>query len=238
MPSGPAELDKSDTAIRGMFAAVAPRYDLLNHVLSAGFDLIWRRRAAASLELAPGKCVLDLCCGTGDQAIALQKQNLEVVAADFCLPMLTLAQGKYLGLNGERPRGLAADALRLPIETARFTGVTVAFGLRNVADLDQALEEIARVLEPGGRVALLEFALPRNSIVRAVYLLYFRHLLPSIGRWLSPQGSAYQYLAASVPDFPQREAFVERMERAGFDHAGWQDLSTGVVCLYTGTRRP
>lgn len=221
-----------------MFAAVAPRYDLLNHLLSAGLDLVWRRRAAAALALPPGSRVLDLCCGTGDQAIVLQRRGARVVAADFCLPMLALARLKYTGLNGSRPRSLGGDALSLPVASASLAGVTAAFGLRNVADLDRALAEAARVLAPGGRAAILEFALPRQPLFAAPYLFYFRRILPLIGRVVSPRGSAYTYLPASVENFPQRQEFVARMLAAGFDEAAWKDLSGGIVCLYTGARNP
>ncbi len=262
-------LDKRGSAIREMFGAVAPRYDLLNHVLSASLDVVWRRRAAAVLlqaieasravrdtgasgatgaigaagasgaaaAAAPTAPVLDLCCGTGDQALALRRRGARVVAADFCLPMLSLAAGKYARLDGNRPRGLAGDALELPFPAGRFAGVTVAFGLRNVADLDRALAEILRVLVPGGAVALLEFTLPRNRVLKALYLFYFRRLLPAVGRLLSPRGSAYSYLPASVLDFPQRRGFVERMDRVGYSETAWEDLSAGTVALYTG-RRP
>lgn len=230
------DVDRSGVAIQEMFAAVAPRYDLLNHLLSAGLDLVWRRRAAAALSLEPGSRALDLCCGTGDQAVVLQRQGARVVAADFCLPMLSLAESKYTYLNGSRPHGLAGDALAVPIASGSITGVTAAFGLRNVADLDSALAETVRVLEPGGRAALLEFALPRNPLLKGPYLFYFRRILPLVGRLVSPQGSAYTYLPASVESFPQRQEFVTRMLDAGFDTAAWKDLTGGIVCLYTGAK--
>ncbi len=234
-------LDKRGSAIREMFGAVAPRYDLLNHLLSASLDVVWRRRAAAALleatASAPVAPVLDLCCGTGDQALALTDRGARVVAADFCLPMLALAAGKYARRAGERPRGLAGDALELPFPAERFAGVTVAFGLRNVADLDRALAEIRRVLARGGAVAFLEFTLPANRLLRALYLFYFRRVLPAVGWLLSPRGSAYHYLPASVLDFPQRRGFLERMARAGLTDLGWKDFSAGTVALYTG-RRP
>jgi demethylmenaquinone methyltransferase/2-methoxy-6-polyprenyl-1,4-benzoquinol methylase len=240
------ELDKSGRAIREMFAAVAPRYDLLNHVLSGALDVWWRRRAAAALAPRPGEEVLDLCCGTGDQARALARRGARVVAADFCLPMLALARGKLGGRHGEPrpssrtgapPRLATADALALPFAGGRFAGATVSFGLRNVADLDRALAEIARVLVPDGRVALLEFALPERRMVRGPYLFYFRRVLPQIGALLSPRGSAYTYLPSSVVEFPQREGFIRRMREAGFERTRWRDLSGGTVCLYTG-RKP
>ncbi|HXO26946.1 MAG TPA: ubiquinone/menaquinone biosynthesis methyltransferase [Thermoanaerobaculia bacterium] len=258
-----AGLDKSGRAIRDMFAAVARRYDLLNHLLSAGLDLWWRSRAAAAaLELAPGPLgppgpsgsgrspaalVLDLCAGTGDQALALRRRGARVAAADFCLPMLAIAQTKFR--RGSRPLGrrppgagappwpprpLAADALALPFPPGRFAAATVAFGLRNVADLDLALRELAAALAPGGRLAVLEFAVPRAAPLRALYLFYFRRVLPWIGRRLSDSSSAYDYLPSSVLGFPQRRGFLDRMAGAGFADLAWQDLAAGIVCLYTG----
>lgn len=236
--SGQAEgqgLDKSGRAIRDMFAGVARRYDLLNHLLSAGLDLVWRRQAAAALAAPAGAAVLDLCCGTGDQAAALGRRGASVAAADFCVPMLALARRKFRRLAPPRPRPLAADALALPFPARRFAGAVVAFGLRNVADLDAALRQLAAVLRPGGRLVVLEFAIPEARPLRALYLLYFRRLLPWIGRLISARGSAYSYLPESVLAFPQRRGFLDHMAGAGFGDLGWRDLSLGIVCLYSGT---
>jgi demethylmenaquinone methyltransferase/2-methoxy-6-polyprenyl-1,4-benzoquinol methylase len=230
-----AGVDKSGHAIRDMFAGVAPRYDLLNHLLSASLDVVWRRRAAAALALPPGAAGLDLCCGTGDQAAALYRRGARVAAADFCVPMLALARRKFGRLAAPRPAPLAADALALPFPERRFDGATVSFGLRNVAGLDAALAQLARVLKPGGRLVVLEFALPEARSLRALYLFYFRRLLPWIGRLLSPRGSAYTYLPESVLEFPQRQGFLDRMAAAGFTETAWQDLSFGIVCLYRGS---
>ena len=220
-----------------MFAQVAPRYDLLNHLLSASLDRLWRRRAAEALAGAgDGLPVLDLCCGTGDQALALARRSHRVVASDFCLPMLTLARGKYAAERAAA-HGLAADTLRLPFADGIFGGATVSFGLRNVEDLDTALAEIRRVLAPGARLVVLEFAMPDLPPLRSLYRVYFRRVLPWIGRRLSDSSSAYSYLPSSVVTFPQRADFVERMEGAGFATTGWEDLSGGIVCLYTA-RRP
>jgi len=256
-PASPAAeagggLDKSGRAIRDMFGAVARRYDLLNHLLSAGLDRWWRRRAAAALRLpagppgSPGALVLDLCAGTGDQALALRRRGARVAAADFCLPMLAIARGKFRRKSRPRrrqpagatlpppPRPLAADALALPFPPGRFAAATVAFGLRNVADLDLALRELAAALAPGGRLAVLEFAVPRAAPLRALYLFYFRRVLPWIGRRLSDSRSAYDYLPSSVLGFPQRRGFLDRMAGAGFADLACRDLAAGIVCLYTG----
>jgi demethylmenaquinone methyltransferase/2-methoxy-6-polyprenyl-1,4-benzoquinol methylase len=218
-----------------MFAAVAPRYDLLNHLLSASLDRHWRRRAADRVAMAPPGPALDLCSGTGDQAIAIARGGRRVAAVDSCLPMLGRAQRKL------RRRNLPAapavgDALALPFAAASFAAVTVAFGVRNVEDPAAALREIHRVLAPGGRALILEFAVPPRPLVRRVYLLYFRHLLPAIASLTSPLGPAYRYLRDSVLEFPQREAFRPLLERAGFQDVSWLDLSAGTVCLYEGTR--
>jgi demethylmenaquinone methyltransferase/2-methoxy-6-polyprenyl-1,4-benzoquinol methylase len=239
-PAASGGLDKSGRAIRDMFGAVARRYDLLNHLLSAGLDLWWRRRAAAALHLPPGPpgaLVLDLCAGTGDQAIALRRRGARVAAADFCLPMLALARRKFrrrLPGAAPPPRPLAADALALPFPPGRFAAATVAFGLRNVADLDRALRELAAALAPGGRLAVLEFAVPEAAPLRALYLLYFRRVLPVVGRLLSDSLSAYDYLPSSVLSFPQRQGFLERMAGAGFADLSCRNLAAGIVCLYGG----
>ena len=252
VPAGAGEsgrgggLDKSGGAIRDMFAQVARRYDLLNHLLSGGLDLLWRRRAAATaaLGLPSGALVLDLCSGTGDQAVALRRHGLRVAAADFCLPMLALSRRKFrrrfpdaAGRDGRatrRPAPLAADALALPFPPGRFAAATVAFGLRNVADLDQALRQLSAALAPGGRLVVLEFAVPSLAPLRALYLFYFRRLLPLVGRLLSDSSSAYDYLPSSVLGFPQRQAFLDRMGAAGFADLAWRDQAAGIVCLYSG----
>ena len=238
--AAPPSLDKSGRAIRDMFAGVAPRYDLLNHLLSGALDHGWRRAAARALALPAGARALDLCSGTGDQAMALGKRGARVAAADFCLPMIARARRKFARLARRRGPGraapLVADALALPFPAASFAGATVSFGLRNVADLDAALAQLHAALAPGGRLAVLEFAVPRAAWVRAPYLFYFRRVLPGIGRLLSPRASAYAYLPASVLDFPQREGFVAAMRRAGFTAGAWRDLALGVVCLYTGSK--
>lgn len=232
-------LDRKAARIREMFGRVAPRYDLLNHLLSASLDRLWRRRLARSLELEPGSRVLDLCAGTGDQAVALRRQRYRVAAADFCLPMLALSQPKF-GVAPERgpaPSPVQADALLLPFADASFDGATVSFGLRNVADLDRALTEIARVLRPGGRIGVLEFTVPSRWPLRGPYLFYFSRLLPALGRWISGDASAYAYLPESVLGFPQGAAFARRLAERGFTETRWQSLTGGILALYLA-RRP
>lgn len=231
-------LDKRGATIRNMFSEVAPRYDLLNRLLSARLDVVWRRQAAAALMLAPDARVLDLCSGTGDQAMAIRRRHgARVAAGDFCLPMLALARSKFATVERPRPANLASDALDLPFAEGSFDAATVSFGLRNVADLGRALAEIRRVLKRRGELVVLEFALPRSRPLKALYRFYFERVLPAIGRVVSHQGSAYRYLPDSVGQFPQREKFLAAMTAAGFDEVSWQDLSFGVVCLYRGRRK-
>lgn len=256
------QLKQKDAArIRAMFGRVARRYDLLNHLLSASLDRIWRRKLAQALVLPPGSRVLDLCCGTGDQALALRRPGVEIVAADFCLPMLALAAPKFRATAppdaafrtssrsasrsasrtvsniGPRPSILNADALALPFPDASFHAATVSFGLRNVADLDRALAELARVLRPGGELGVLEFTVPIRQPLRGLYLFYFQHLLPRVGSLLSKDPTAYTYLPSSVLDFPQRAAFTARLAAAGFEFATSTSLSGGILALYRGRKK-
>jgi demethylmenaquinone methyltransferase/2-methoxy-6-polyprenyl-1,4-benzoquinol methylase len=236
MKSEDPAVDKSSQTIERMFSAVAPRYDLLNRVLSANLDQGWRRQAAASLKLPDGAPVLDVCAGTGDQALALRRRTPRVLAADFSVPMLRIASRKFRQAQAPSPVGFASDTLQLPLPSKSLAAVTVSFGLRNVADLDAALREMHRVLQNDGETAILEFTLPRSDFLRRPYWFYFRHILPRIGGWLSPRGSAYTYLPESVTHFPQRQEFTQRMEDAGFRDATWRELTGGIVCLYTGRR--
>jgi len=229
-----APLDKSGTAIRDMFAGVAPRYDLLNHLLSASLDVLWRKQAAAILDLPAGAEVLDLCCGTGDRALAFAAAGARVAAADFCVPMLAIARHKFAKTAAPRPAALAADALALPFPARHFRGATVSFGLRNVSDLDASLRQLAEVLRPGGKLVVLECAIPKWQPLKGIYLFYFLRLLPWIGRLVSSKGSAYTYLPNSVLSFPQRQELLDRMAAAGFTDLSWENLSGGTVCVYQG----
>lgn len=231
-------VDKEAARIRGMFGAVAHRYDLLNHLLSGSLDRVWRRRLARSLELPAGARVLDLCAGTGDQALALNRRGHHVTAADFCLPMLALARPKFAHAAAPRPSPIQADALALPFPTGRFDGATVSFGLRNVADLERALAELGRVLRPGGELGVLEFTVPARPLLRSLYLFYFRRFLPLLGGWVSGRPEAYRYLPESVLTFPQREAFVAKLAAAGFEAGRFASLSGGILALYRARRRP
>ncbi len=222
--------------VRAMFTAIAPRYDLLNHLLSLNVDRRWRRQAVARLnwERKPAGRYLDLCSGTLDLAAMLGAQPGfagTVVGADFVLPMLALGQGK-----STKVRPVNADALELPFPDATFDGATVGFGVRNLADLDAGLIEAARVLRPGSRFVILELTTPRRQPMRGAYFLYFQHLLPLIGRLVSRHGDAYDYLPESVLSFPQPDTLAARMREHGFRDVGYTLLFGGICAIHVGTR--
>lgn len=223
--------------VQQMFSDIAPRYDLLNHVLSMNIDRAWRRKALHALQWIrrPTGSYLDLCAGTLDVGAALVKQpgfTGFVAGADFAVPMLQHGSGKA-------PRELlapvGADALALPFAGGSLDGAIVAFGIRNVADLDVGLQEVHRVLKPGARFVILEFSTPPLSIVRIFYHMYFHHVLPLIGRLVSGHGSAYTYLPMSVSHFPTEETLADHMRRAGFTTVTWERLTFGIAAIHVGT---
>ena len=224
--------------VRQMFAAIAPRYDLLNHLLSANLDRRWRRRAVDQLgwEREPEGTYLDLCAGTMDLAAELGNRagfRGQVVAADFVQAMLLKGRGK-----SSRTLPANADALELPFGAAVFDGATVGFGVRNLMDLDAGLREAARVLKPGARLVILEFSTPSRNPLRGLYLFYFRHILPRIGRFVSKHRDAYDWLPASVSVFPGLEQLAERLGDAGFGEVRYEPLLGGICSIHTGTREP
>lgn len=224
--------------IRRAFSEIAPRYDLLNHLLSLNIDRSWRRRAVEVLgwERVPGGLYLDLCAGTFDLSVALAARSGfhgRVVACDFAQAMLVRGRRKLAGLA---VRPVCADALRLPFPDATFDGAMVAFGVRNLADMGAGLEELARVLRPGGGLAILEFSVPPNPLLRGLYLVYFRRLLPVVGRVVSGHPWAYSYLPASVLEFPGPRGLAERMAAAGFVEVTWELLCGGIAAIHTGRR--
>ena len=228
--------DAKRSYVRSMFSAIAPRYDLLNHLLSLNVDRHWRRAAVARLgwEAKPDGVYLDLCAGTLDLAAALARSTGfrgTVVGADFVRAMLERGRGK-----AARTRPVAADALALPFGDRHFDGAMVAFGVRNLADLDAGLHEAARVLKPGARFVVLEFTTPRSGALRALYLFYFRHVLPTIGRAVSKHRDGYSYLPESVLEFPDPERFAGRLAAAGFTHVGFEFLTGGICAVHHGTR--
>ncbi len=237
---GELKIDKSPSRIAGMFDAIAPRYDLLNHLLSAGLDRRWRRRAIDEIRLSPGARVLDLCTGTGDLAVAAVQQGtgVSVVGVDFAGQMLTLARRKTRELELEPSiRLVRGDATRIPLADACCDAATIGFGIRNVVDPPKALADIARVLRPGGRLAILEFGEPRVPGVRTLYSWYFRYLLPLVGRMVSHHQSAYSYLPASVGSFPPPAEFAHIIGATGFSQVRAVPLTFGIVYLYVAVRK-
>lgn len=231
--------DKTPARISGMFDAIAPRYDLLNQVLSLGLHHRWRARAVDALSLPRGARVLDLCTGTGDLAIAVVRRvpGTLVTGLDFSGAMLRLGLAKIRGLRLERRiRLVRGDATRLPAAGGTYDAATIAFGIRNVAEPERALAEIARVLRPGGQLAILEFGQPSIPGITTLYSWYFRYLLPAVGRLVSKHRSAYSYLPASVGTFPAPPEFARVMERHGFNHVRAVPLTFGIVYLYVGSR--
>jgi demethylmenaquinone methyltransferase/2-methoxy-6-polyprenyl-1,4-benzoquinol methylase len=220
-----------------MFDAIAGRYDFLNHLLSAGIDAHWRTRAIASLALTGRERVLDVCTGTGDLAIAAlraQPPAGRVVGVDFAGAMLRVGRDKIARAGlADRLALVRGDALRIPVGDATVDGVTIAFGIRNVQDVSAACAELHRVLKTGGRLAVLEFAVPTAPGVSALYLWYLRHVLPRIGRLISRHDAAYGYLPASIDAFTAPKEFVKILRQAGFVDVVPVSLTFGSVVLYT-----
>jgi demethylmenaquinone methyltransferase / 2-methoxy-6-polyprenyl-1,4-benzoquinol methylase len=238
-PEGATDQQSSARAVREMFTSIAPRYDLLNHVLSLNIDRLWWRRTArafAHVLSQPETQVLDLCCGTGDMAFALQRQagksSPRILGADFSHAMLQRASGKSASTS---LRWVEADALRLPFPDESFDLVTSAFGFRNLVNYDAGLREIARVLRPGGECGILDFAEPRGAVGR-LYRIYFKNVLPAIGTLISGVKGPYAYLPASVERFPDPGEMLQRMEQAGFREASWCPYTFGIAGLYRGKK--
>jgi demethylmenaquinone methyltransferase/2-methoxy-6-polyprenyl-1,4-benzoquinol methylase len=238
-PEGASDSQSAAHAVREMFTSIAPRYDLLNHVLSCNVDRLWWRRTARSFRPIlerPGAQVLDLCCGTGDMTFALRRQagqaSAKILGADFSHAMLQRASNKSVGNS---PRWVEADALCLPFADADFDLITTAFGFRNLADYDAGLREMVRVLRPGGECGILDFGEPRG-VVGKLYRIYFRHVLPAVGTLISGVKGPYAYLPASVERFPEPKEMLDRMRRAGFREASWTPYTLGIAGLYRGKK--
>lgn len=234
-------LDKSARRVRTMFGQIAHRYDFLNHFLSAGTDVYWRWRTARSIPNDLAGPILDVCTGTGDLAITLHRRcrgNVQIVATDFTHEMLVIAGEKARQLTGHSIVFLESDTQTLPFADDSFELVTVAFGLRNVADTARGLREMSRVCRPGGQVFVLEFSQPEVPILGSIYGWYFRNVLPRIGQIIARnQQSAYEYLPESVGHFPYGKALVDMMESNGLEQVRFQRLTLGVATLYRG-RKP
>jgi demethylmenaquinone methyltransferase/2-methoxy-6-polyprenyl-1,4-benzoquinol methylase len=244
--------DKSPDRIAGMFDAIAPRYDLLNHLLSAGIDRRWRAAAIRSLKLTGRETLLDVCCGTADVALEARKPRslsearsakaegppaARVVGIDFSGAMLALGLQKVTAAReSQRIALVRGDAMRLPAADRSVDAVTVAFGIRNVQRPEIACGEMARVLRPGGRLAILEFGVPRIPGIKPLYLWYLTHVLPRIGRVISGHNAAYSYLPASVGTFAPPLEFVHTLRGAGFSEVRADSLTFGIVYLYSAVR--
>jgi len=231
--------DPGGASIERMFSAIAPRYDLLNRVLSAGRDRIWRREAIRATGLPASGRLLDVCTGTADMALEAARQfpGARIAGVDFSAPMVALGRHKVrrVGLSDRIQLGVApAEALPFPDDS--FDAVTVAFGLRNIPDRQRGLAEMHRVLRPDGRAVVLEFTTPPGRLFRAIYLWYFRRVLPAIGRLISGHHSAYSYLPASVAEFPPPEELSARMREVGFRDVTHRLLTAGIVAIHVGTK--
>jgi demethylmenaquinone methyltransferase/2-methoxy-6-polyprenyl-1,4-benzoquinol methylase len=241
-PEGAVDPHSAARAVREMFTSIAPRYDLLNHVLSFNIDRMWWGRTARAFRHIATRAdarILDLCCGTGDMTFALRDQagesSAQILGADFSHAMLQRATAKSAAANGSAPGWIEADALSLPFPSAHFDLVTSAFGFRNLADYDAGLREIVRVLRPGGECGILDFGEPRGAI-GALYRIYFKQVLPRVGTMISGVRGPYAYLPASVERFPPPEEMLARMKRAGLAEASWTPYTFGIAGLYRGKK--
>jgi len=236
-PQGATSEQAASQWVRGMFGRIAPRYDLLNHLLSFNLDKRWRARTVARVSAIldrPDAQVLDLCCGTGDVALALESRaRRSLLASDFCHPMLVEARRK-ISTRGFRTPVFEADALALPLAGGSLDLITVAFGFRNLANYQSGLEEMLRVLKPGGAAAILEFSQPTNGAFRALYGFFSTSVLPRIGGLVSGSPEAYSYLPESIRKFPGAEQLGEDMRRAGFSRVEFERMTGGAVALHIG----
>ena len=226
--------------VREMFAGIAARYDLLNHLLSGNTDKRWRRLVARKLQDAlshDGACGLDVACGTGDLSLALAaaSRSARVIGLDFCRPMLEIAAHKSAS-QVTPPVFIEADALKLPFDDESFDAVSIAFGLRNLASVEGGLKELRRVLKAGGRAAILEFSTPVVPGFRGLFQFYFTRVLPRIGGLISGSRGAYEYLPRSVSRFPDQAGLAQLMRGVGFEEVEYQNLTGGIAALHMGTR--
>ena len=230
------KLDKNEKKISGMFDSIASKYDRMNHGMSLGIDRLWRWRFVRRLtkQLAPGAVVLDLACGTGDLTKALSDKGYHVIGLDISAEMMAIGREKCRYLS-PKPNFVHGSAEQIPFPDASFDAVTIAFGLRNFDHRAQCLAEIRRVLKPGGRLAVLEFAVPRNRHWQKIYLFYFRHVLPLIGR-LAGSADAYGYLVDSVLAFPRYESLCDEFRATGFLFPHYRPYSGGIACGYFSGR--
>ncbi len=235
-PEGARNEQDAARWVRGMFGRVAGRYDVANHLLSLNIDRRWRARTVTRVKPVlerPGARVLDVCCGTGDLVLALARHHA-VLGSDFCHPMLVIARDKIAG-RGAAAAVFESDALQLPLRDGSLDLLTVAFGFRNLANYEAGLQEMRRVLRPGGMAAILEFTTPPNRIFAAAYHFYARRVLPWIGGMISGSRDAYEYLPESVRKFPDAAQLARMMGTAGFIDAGYEYMTGGIVALHVGS---
>jgi len=239
-------VDRDPERIAGMFGRIAPRYDVMNRIMTAGLDRAWRRLAAEEAALAPGDRALDVCCGTGDLAFSLAERwpESEVTGLDFTAEMLARARQKAArheatargGTAARAPEFVRGDVLSLPYPDGIFAAATVGWGVRNVPDLPRALSEMARVTRPGGRVVCLESTCPPRGFGRLFHRVWFDRLVPALGRVVAGEGGAYDYLPASVRDFPDADRLAELMAQAGLGHVRYRRLGLGAVALHVAVK--
>jgi demethylmenaquinone methyltransferase / 2-methoxy-6-polyprenyl-1,4-benzoquinol methylase len=237
----PPEVDKSGRRVRSMFASIAGRYDLLNHLLSLNIDRLWRRFTTRAVPPEPGVPVLDCCTGTADLALAYDRAargESPIIGSDFCRPMLERGVTKVRKAGASHRITLVeGDTQRLPLPDNTFGVVTVAFGLRNVSDTVRGIDEMVRVARPGGKVAILEFSRPRTRVLSGLYLFGFRQILPRVGQALAPNGhGAYEYLPISVLQFPDGQAMLDLLASRGLLDVRQYPLTFGIATLYVGTK--
>lgn len=242
MVSPDTKLSESEHSakVRDMFAGIAGRYDLLNHLLSGNTDKRWRKIVVNKLEsviATEGACILDIACGTGDLALTLAKSGAaRVIGTDFCRPMLEIAGRKAISTNTEKVSFVEGDALKLPFADSSFEAVTIAFGLRNLSNVDRGLVELLRVLKPNGRAAILEFSTPVLPGFRNLFQFYFKRVLPKVGGMIGGSRTAYEYLPDSVSRFPDQKRLAAMMTVAGFTEVHYENLTGGIAAIHLGTR--
>lgn len=245
-PTGVSDESHAAAAVQQMFNTIAPRYDLLNHVLSANIDRLWWRRAARQFHRVlanPDSAVLDICCGTGDLTMALLRHrppvSRPILAADFARSMLARGAQKFAAQSrrGASALALEADALHLPLRSESLDLIVTSFGFRNLANYEAGLREFHRVLKPGGQLGILEFSEP-GGLIGKIYSVYFHRVLPAIGRMICGNDGPYNYLPSSVGDFPPPSELMSTMRRVGYSTCAWQPYTFGIAGLYTATRTP
>lgn len=243
-PMGVKDESHAAAAVQQMFNTIAPRYDLLNHLLSANIDRLWWRHAARQFHdvlAKPDSAVLDICCGTGDLTMAMLKhrppQSRPILAADFAHGMLSLGVQKFGNRSGRSATALAleADALHLPLQSGSLDLVVTSFGFRNLANYEAGLQEFHRVLKPGGQLGILEFSQP-GGVIGKIYAVYFHRVLPAIGRLICGKDGPYNYLPTSVGNFPSPSELMSMMRKVGYSDCAWQPYTFGIAGLYTAMR--